>query len=129
MELKGWGMTNLLPTCAKMADCLHYLRSVRFFHADNIDNPDLIKALEIGEKVHADLLALSGDNWVSVDDELPKEFETALLFGKKYNGEPLITNGHLIQSLVDEFGINDGFSVKVLVTHWQPLPQPPKEQQ
>lgn len=67
------------------------------------------------------------NGWISVDDDLPKEFEKVLLFGKKYNGEPLITDGHLIQSLVDEFGINDGFSVKMTVTHWQPLPQPPKE--
>lgn len=65
--------------------------------------------------------------WISVDDMSPKEFETVLLFGKKYNGEPLIINGHLVQSLVDEFGIEEGFSVPIFITHWQPLPQPPKE--
>lgn len=118
-------MTNLLPTCAKMADCLHYLRSVRFFHTDNIDNPDLIKALEIGEKVHADLLALSGDDWISVDNELPKQ------------------NGFYLVCYDREF--NDGFYLKKIdvvdfckpinrfsfyhdfITHWQYLPQPPKE--
>lgn len=67
------------------------------------------------------------NGWISVDNMLPKEFETVLLFGKKYNGEPLITSGHLVQSLVDEFGIEEGFSVPIFITHWQPLPQPPKE--
>lgn len=67
------------------------------------------------------------DGWISVDDMLPKEFETVLLFGKKYNGEPLITNGHLVQSLVDEFGVGEGFSAPIFITHWQPLPKPPKE--
>lgn len=124
MELKGWGMTNLLPTCAKMADCLHYLRSVRFFHADNIDNPDLIKALEIGEKVHADLLALSGDDWVSVDYELPKQEQIVRAYNprwrEKYNYMAFIfLNGNFITY---------PYMYKVVQpTHWQPFSLLPKE--
>lgn len=119
MELKGWGMTNLLPTCAKMADCLHYLRSVRFFHADNIDNPDLIKALEIGEKVHADLLALSGDNWISVDDRLPTKDGYHLVYDKENTVEQIV---------VDRFFTKINRWDNTYPSHWQPLPEPPKEQ-
>lgn len=118
-------MTNLLPTCAKMADCLHYLRSVRFFHADNIDNPDLIKALEIGEKVHADLLALSGDNWVSVDERLPKKDDFYLVYvfnGHKDEYETTIKWFSKKEQNFLEWDFQDE------VTHWQYLPRPPKEQ-
>lgn len=70
---------------------------------------------------------IDSGGWIGVDDMLPKEFETVLLFGKKYNGETLITSGHLVQSLVDEFGVEEGFSVPIFITHWQPMPQTPKE--
>lgn len=73
---------------------------------------------------------LADDNWISVDDDLPKNFETVLLYGTKYKGEPVIpmmANGHFVAGLAKTFGVNDGFSVRMFVTHWRPLPQPPKE--
>lgn len=70
---------------------------------------------------------IDSGGWISVDDALPEEYKSVLLVGKKPNGESLLTNGCLVQGLIDRYGVNEGFSVKMFVTHWQPLPQPPKE--
>lgn len=116
--------TNLLVICAKMADCLHYLRSVRFFHADNINNPDLNKALEIGEKVHADLLALSGDNWIGVNAELPSKDNFYLVYQFNGHKDEYATTIKWFSKKEQNF-LEWDFQDKV--THWQYLPQPPKE--
>lgn len=55
-------MIELLSICAELADCLHYLRGVKFSHIDNVSNQDLIKALELGEKAHADLLRIANND-------------------------------------------------------------------
>lgn len=55
-------MIELLSICAELADCLHYLRGVRFSHIDNVSNQDLIKALELGEKAHTDLLRITNND-------------------------------------------------------------------
>lgn len=50
-------MIELLSISARLADCLHYLRGVKYFHVDNdVNNKDLNMALELGEKAHSDLL-------------------------------------------------------------------------
>lgn len=51
-------MIELLSIATRLADCLHYLRGVKYFHAYNADNKDLNKALELSETAHADLLVL-----------------------------------------------------------------------
>lgn len=65
-------------------------------------------------------------NWISVEDGLPKkhkDFEDESII-TAVNGW-LITDGEKIKTtkLVPEFWINLAFKV----THYQPLPKPPKE--
>jgi hypothetical protein len=78
--------------------------------------------------------------WISVKDELPKEFETVIIAGKPY------TNMGILFSVGMRFGEEwvkpddsfDWFEFETCqtdcmgdfsneeVTHWMPLPEPPK---
>lgn len=55
-------------------------------------------------------------NWISVKDKLPEPFATVLAYS--INGR-MYTVGY-IDKLV-------GFMTRDTVTHWMPLPEPPKE--
>ena len=70
------------------------------------------------------------DNWISVEDELPKPRKKYLTYNSnadKYDIDYQILevddNNHFVEwsDMCDRFvDVNN-------VTHWQPLPQPPKD--
>ena len=69
--------------------------------------------------------------WISVDERLPEVSDVVLVIA---NGKPrehiTLHNALLIASYWGEEGwIADGFESwdKLAVTHWMPLPEPPKE--
>lgn len=72
---------HLSVICAKLADCLHHLRGVRFANADNMNNADLLKALELGEKAHKELLAVideiikENNGWIVADENNPPKHD------------------------------------------------------
>jgi len=74
---------------------------------------------EIREAYALAIAALSRDRWISVEDRLPEEGEWVLIFGPGYH-VPL--EGFLISGA----WIDDQFERRT-VTHWMPLPEPPKE--
>lgn len=57
--------------------------------------------------------------WISVKDRLPNKDETVLCFGKYHNIG--------FYDYDDEIWREEGEYVEITVTHWQPLPQSPKE--
>ncbi|WP_143813538.1 DUF551 domain-containing protein, partial [Mannheimia haemolytica] len=62
------------------------------------------------------------NGWISVKDKLPEIHEEVLVTNNfimiaKFNGESWITSGGIL-------GIQPVYDV----THWQPLPEPPREQ-
>lgn len=61
------------------------------------------------------------NQWVSVKDRLPETFEDVLVFNS--NEETVITIGFFHELKWHIYEIHD-FSE--LVTHWMPLPKPPK---
>jgi len=70
------------------------------------------------DKLEAELNSL--DKWISVEDELPKDIKSVLV----YYQNRMIT----ISAYLEKLGWwrIDGYCSEI--THWQPLPQPPKEQ-
>lgn len=60
-------------------------------------------------------------NWISIDDELPELLKRVLLFDK--NGLGVLSGrlGHFGWYLEGDLDINSS------ITHWQPLPEPPKD--
>lgn len=63
--------------------------------------------------------------WISVKDRLPKEGETVLVFGYWHEKfQPLMC--YLIPHRKGEWFTNVAGQQVYTVTHWMPLPQPPK---
>lgn len=60
-------------------------------------------------------------NWISVRDRLPEDQVEVLVATRSKNGVPNIDKGYLA---IDHF-IHRG---RAEVTHWMPLPEPPKEE-
>lgn len=66
------------------------------------------------------------NGWISVDDELPKPFEKVLVYVKTPKKVIIDTDSHNPELL--QYGVKHSFvATKYEVTHWQPLPKPPKE--
>lgn len=62
------------------------------------------------------------NGWISVEDRLPQECETILLYVN--DNSPYIITGWL-----DDYGefVNGEDVLTNYVTHWRALPEPPKE--
>lgn len=71
----------------------------------------------------------AGPKWISVEDELPKPFTDVLVYRRSVCG----MGGYMsIEHMTLGYGdyilwMNDISSWKSKVTHWMPLPEPPKE--
>lgn len=73
-----------------------------------------------------DIPIRDNNGWVATDDELPKPFEKVLVYVKTPKKVIIDTDSHNPELL--EYGVRHSFvATKYEVTHWQPLPQPPKE--
>ena len=61
------------------------------------------------------------NKWISVKDELPTENDDYLVY---------LLNGHLCIGywLAEDFWSKGYYTNRLEVTHWQPLPEPPKEE-
>ncbi len=67
------------------------------------------------------------DNWVSVEDDLPKDDDDVLIFiDDGYTEKNLSSLGNFVNSEWLINGRNEKTIAGMTVTHWQPLPQPPK---
>ena len=60
------------------------------------------------------------DNWISVEERLPEEGKEVLIYVRNYH----VTIGRLYNSWMTSGGYN--WHARERVTHWQPLPEPPK---
>ena len=68
------------------------------------------------------------DNWISVEDGLPKDDDDVLIFiDDGYTEKNLSSLGNFINSEWLINGRNEKTIAGMAVTHWQPLPQPPKQ--
>ena len=62
-------------------------------------------------------------HWISVEDELPKIGKDVLVL--REDGEMLVA--HQYNEEIARWWSVDGFPLKNNITHWMPLPAPPKK--
>jgi hypothetical protein len=116
-------------TDGKICDCEYWLPTACMCDEVSI----MTQAADAIESLQLDLAALrEADRWISVEERLPGEFHNE-------NGEPIEFNVMLSSAKVATTLCFDGsqwfdFDWKKMrvsgyytVTHWKPLPQPPKE--
>ena len=72
------------------------------------------------------------DRWISIEDSLPEPYSNVILYtnykataygffrGEYYEGKPLF-------SMTMSNNAENSWYEEVRITHWQPLPDPPKE--
>ena len=65
------------------------------------------------------------DEWISVEDRLPEEHEDVLTYFRF----DLIFGGHSFSMCQDCMVSPDRWDNENDVTHWMPLPEPPKEKE
>lgn len=78
-------------------------------------------------------IADSNPKWISIKDDLPCNYPNNIHFG--FTDRVLATDGKINIFIALMKNINnkwvwysdDNFDVQHVVTHWMPLPQPPKE--
>ncbi len=84
---------------------------------------DSVNACRDAGKVAAD--ELRKRQWISVKDRLPKPAENVLIFTDCYGG--WVDIGRYVLQGNLPFWARGGTEIKDNVTHWMPLPEPPKE--
>jgi hypothetical protein len=79
------------------------------------------------EELLAELVTLRNQlpTWISVEERLPESGERVLIMFKPLEGEENISIGWLTKSGFDCY--DDSVYFFRSVTHWMPLPAPPKE--
>jgi hypothetical protein len=68
--------------------------------------------------------------WIPVTEKLPKPYVDVLILRKKLNGKGYFQNiDHIyIDNMEKPAWFTDVVMWKSIVTHWMPLPEPPKEE-
>ena len=119
-------------TCNMLASCaIHLYEAAQgeiTLEAGLVDGRKI--SINIKEVVEAE--NETADNWISVEDELPPENTLVLCYCRSRTGEG---NSYMLGSQCKEwwFMRNTGIHYESFpfreykVTHWQPLPQRPKE--
>ena len=71
---------------------------------------------------------MAEQNWSPITERLPNESTGKVLVVKNYRGKPYVDVGHIIEGKAycfsDDYAINP---IEHKLTHWMPLPEPPKE--
>ena len=98
---------------------LDYINEIQRLQADvaklTVENEKLLNKIA---KIQFELDDVVSE-WISVNDRLPKEHENVLTYGARPSYDVVYVN-RLIDKENGEW-LYDG------VTHWMPLPKPPKE--
>jgi len=62
--------------------------------------------------------------WISVKEQLPEDDQTILVYNPRAS---LFQLGYYLKDEDSFYSIESYFAFPLHVTHWMPLPQPPKE--
>lgn len=118
----------------RLVEKIHEHRELRDDIADDIDTKSfengaifaLKQAMKAVQEVYEKEL-IKANGWISVDDKLPKDFEKVLLLCDKYGEKTFQEIGYFNPELAKNFDRKESFSIHAFVTHWQYLPDEPKE--
>lgn len=108
-------MSDLIDRFSILEEIDEKLNAEQWYPEDPIINQGLRIARKCIEN------ALSVNRWIPVEDDLPEQEVRILLFagGEVYVGE--------LTDIKDLYDTDIGFMKSGHVTHWMPLPEPPKE--
>lgn len=89
-----------------------------FFHADEVEPQSVEQIASLTDR----------DGWIRVEDGLPKKYKSVIM---KFKGvlsrvDDKVCEGWYDGDHWDCFALLYGMNEKITVTHWQPLPAPPK---
>jgi hypothetical protein len=78
---------------------------------------------------------MDGDNrWISVEERLPEDNQNVIVFVQHpISGHHWLQIAHMLRAMGmdecqdDEWWIDSTGEVVYYITHWMPLPEPPKE--
>jgi len=62
--------------------------------------------------------------WISVDERLPKDKQMCLVYGTVYYVPDEQSKEIMVTKFYEEFGFVE--QIHANITHWMPLPEPPK---
>lgn len=109
------GYLNSLGECG--ADSLLFDRGQRRALINSIQDISAVKAADVQPV----------DRWISCKDKMPEEYKTVLVYEKDYG----VMIGELEKKFFDTqyfIARKSGLILRTTeVTHWQPLPEPPKQ--
>ena len=108
-----------------------------YWHGEKptVDNPfpDGVDAVDIVDIENLPAADVREEKWISVKERLPEPLVSVLLvvrrMGKEWCHDSFISTGYLSMDKVSWWCSHDGDCTvyEVEVTHWQPLPAMPKE--
>lgn len=99
---------------SEAADAIEELQKAVYFHKYNS---------EFWEDKYN---SLADEKWIPVTERLPKEGEFALVYGDLYPNKH--DGGVIAVSKRVDWNYWQGFGRERDITHWMPLPEPPKEE-
>lgn len=110
----------------KIEEAIYTLERLAHTEAKWPGTEDTLEALDMAINTLHSMPKGIGTNdggWISVEDRLPERFEPVLVCREK-NGSPYVEQGY---KDVGEWWKVYGTRTKQ-VTHWMPIPNPPKEE-
>jgi hypothetical protein len=91
-----------------------------------INMPKTAKQMEDAADAIEELLA-AVPHWISVEERLPEPYQNVLTCAQKLFGVDRLLVYGIDYTLDNGEWACGGESYKTMVTHWMPLPEPPKE--
>jgi hypothetical protein len=98
----------------------------RFFEFWDDNNKKTISNKDVFNFFLPHLQQPQGNGWISVEQQSPEQHQYVLCFGKGNRMFTGMFNGKKTFLCYDH---HDGICAADFVTHWQPLPQPPKQKE
>lgn len=113
-----------MTDAAAMIERLRHLADKAKYKHSEADNA-MVEAAALLSGLSAELTALKAERaWISVKDRLPRGYETVLVWRDDIPREI----GAITAFWTGEKWCSDVTEPEYIVTHWQPLPQPPTKQ-
>jgi hypothetical protein len=89
------------------------------YHINDTNSESLLVAEQVWDILQAEIERLKASKWISVDERLPEYSSDVLFFSAEI--------GSVEAGFFDGAYFGDAVGEPVMdVTHWQPLPDPPK---